>query len=69
MATTAVANRCICARAPNCRFRAWISRVWFLTHRGAMNDDPVKFALTDRRSWLCALAVGGVAVAARYWPS
>jgi 4-hydroxybenzoate polyprenyltransferase len=46
----------------------WISRVWFLTHRGAMNDDPVKFALTDRRSWLCALAVGGVAIAARYWP-
>jgi 4-hydroxybenzoate polyprenyltransferase len=46
----------------------WISRVWFLTHRGAMNDDPVKFALTDRRSWLCALAVGAVAVAARFWP-
>jgi hypothetical protein len=46
----------------------WISRVWFLTHRGAMNDDPVKFALTDRRSWLCALAVGGVAAAARFWP-
>jgi 4-hydroxybenzoate polyprenyltransferase len=46
----------------------WISRVWFLTHRGTMNDDPVKFALTDRRSWLCALAVGGVAVAARFWP-
>ncbi len=47
----------------------WISWIWFLTHRGEMNDDPVKFALTDRRSWLCALAVGGVAVAARFWPA
>jgi 4-hydroxybenzoate polyprenyltransferase len=47
----------------------WISRVWFLTHRGEMHDDPVKFALTDRRSWLCALAVGAVAVAARFWPA
>jgi 4-hydroxybenzoate polyprenyltransferase len=46
----------------------WISRVWFLTHRGDMNDDPVKFALTDRRSWFCALAVGAVAAAARFWP-
>ena len=32
----------------------WISRVWFLAHRGQMQDDPVKFALTDRVSWACA---------------
>jgi 4-hydroxybenzoate polyprenyltransferase len=46
----------------------WISRVWFLTHRGEMDDDPVKFAITDRWSWLCAVAIGGVAAAARFWP-
>ena len=46
----------------------WISRVWFLTNRGEMNDDPVKFAITDRQSWLCVLAIGGVAAAARLWP-
>jgi 4-hydroxybenzoate polyprenyltransferase len=47
----------------------WISRVWFLTNRGEMDDDPVRFAITDRASWLCALALGGVATAARFWPS
>jgi 4-hydroxybenzoate polyprenyltransferase len=46
----------------------WISRVWFLAHRGQMQDDPVKFALTDRLSWLCGLLVGVVAVIARFWP-
>jgi 4-hydroxybenzoate polyprenyltransferase len=46
----------------------WISRVWFLAHRGQMQDDPVKFALTDRRSWVCALLVAVIAAIARFWP-
>jgi amino acid transporter len=25
----------------------WISRVWFLAHRGQMHDDPVAFAFKD----------------------
>jgi 4-hydroxybenzoate polyprenyltransferase len=29
----------------------WITRVWFLAHRRQMLDDPVQFALTDKRSW------------------
>jgi 4-hydroxybenzoate polyprenyltransferase len=45
----------------------WISRVWFLAHRGRMQDDPVKFALTDPTSWLCGFLVAVVAVAARLW--
>ncbi len=32
----------------------WISRVWMITHRGRMHDDPVVFALRDRMS----LAIG-----------
>jgi 4-hydroxybenzoate polyprenyltransferase len=28
----------------------WISRVWMLTHRGQMHDDPVVFAIKDRSS-------------------
>lgn len=28
----------------------WISRVIFVTHRGAMNDDPLVFAVSDRTS-------------------
>ena len=46
----------------------WISRVWFLAHRGEMQDDPVKFALTDRVSWLCGAVIALVAAAARLWP-
>lgn len=37
----------------------WISRVWALTGRGEMHDDPVVFALRDRNSrWL--VVVGGI---------
>lgn len=32
----------------------WITRVWLLTHRGQMHDDPVVFALKD----LPSLAIG-----------
>ncbi|MCD5995598.1 UbiA family prenyltransferase [Pseudomonas sp. CDFA 602] len=28
----------------------WITRVWMLTHRGEMHDDPVVFAIRDRVS-------------------
>jgi 4-hydroxybenzoate polyprenyltransferase len=46
----------------------WVARIWFLAHRGEMNDDPVKFAITDRRSWLLFAAIGAVAMVARFWP-
>jgi 4-hydroxybenzoate polyprenyltransferase len=45
----------------------WISRIWFLANRGQMQDDPVKFALVDRVSWICALLIGTAAAAARFW--
>lgn len=28
----------------------WIGRIWLLSHRGEMSDDPVSFALRDRMS-------------------
>jgi 4-hydroxybenzoate polyprenyltransferase/phosphoserine phosphatase len=28
----------------------WVTRVWMLTHRGEMNEDPVVFAIRDRIS-------------------
>ncbi|MEN6542644.1 UbiA family prenyltransferase [Parvibaculum sp.] len=37
----------------------WISRVWLLTHRGEMHDDPIVFALKDRTS----RAIGLLAIA------
>lgn len=30
----------------------WVTRVWMLTHRGLMNEDPVVFAIRDRTSQL-----------------
>jgi 4-hydroxybenzoate polyprenyltransferase/phosphoserine phosphatase len=30
----------------------WLSRVWMLASRGEMHDDPVVFAITDKRSLL-----------------
>ena len=32
----------------------WISRIWFLTKRGIMHDDPVVFAIKDWGTWLVA---------------
>lgn len=40
----------------------WISRVWMLSHRGQMNDDPVVFAVRDGVS----LALGGL-LGLVYW--
>ena len=37
----------------------WVSRIWFITHRGLMHDDPVVFAATDRIS----LALGAFIIA------
>ena len=33
----------------------WISRIWVITHRGQMHDDPVVFAARDRHSWMVGL--------------
>ncbi|MFP3848712.1 UbiA family prenyltransferase [Pseudomonas sp. W5-01] len=34
----------------------WVTRVWMLTHRGQMNEDPVVFAIRDRTSQLIGAA-------------
>lgn len=36
----------------------WISRIWLLTSRGQMEDDPIVFALKDRTSLLLAALMG-----------
>ncbi|MFC3080446.1 UbiA family prenyltransferase [Phenylobacterium terrae] len=36
----------------------WVARVWFLAHRGRMNDDPVVFALKDPVSLGLGAALG-----------
>lgn len=42
----------------------WISRVWFLAHRGEVDTDPVVFALKDKVSCAIGLAIVLVAILA-----
>jgi 4-hydroxybenzoate polyprenyltransferase/phosphoserine phosphatase len=35
----------------------WVGRIWLLSHRGEMKDDPVSFALRDKVSLCLGLAV------------
>jgi 4-hydroxybenzoate polyprenyltransferase len=47
-------------------FLYWILRVWFLAHRGELNEDPILFAVTDKTSYiigvLTMLLVFGAAI-------
>ena len=43
----------------------WISRIWMLAQRGAIDEDPVVFALGDRLSAATAIAVAAAFAAAR----
>jgi 4-hydroxybenzoate polyprenyltransferase len=38
----------------------WVTRTWFLAHRGKMHGDPVVFALTDRTSYLLAVLIASI---------
>ncbi|WP_031386725.1 UbiA family prenyltransferase [Desulfonatronum thiodismutans] len=40
----------------------WISRIWFVAHRGRMHDDPVVFTIKDPLSWAV-----GLLIAATFW--
>jgi 4-hydroxybenzoate polyprenyltransferase len=42
----------------------WISRVWFLAHRGQMPEDPVTFALKDKISHLAGVVMLGAVIMA-----
>ena len=35
----------------------WITRIWLLTQRGEMNEDPVDFAIRDKNSYLIGVLV------------
>jgi len=42
----------------------WLSQVWMLASRGQMHDDPVVFAITDKRSLLLGVLMAAVVWAA-----
>jgi 4-hydroxybenzoate polyprenyltransferase len=46
----------------------WLGRVWLLAGRGQLQDDPVKFAVKDLQSVLCAVGIVLIAGLARFAP-
>lgn len=44
----------------------WISRLWVLTFRGALKEDPILFAVRDRVSYAVCFAMGAIVVAAAF---
>ena len=42
----------------------WITRIFLISNRGELHDDPLVFALTDRTSWAAALGIVGIVAAA-----
>jgi len=49
-------------------FLYWISRIWVLVNRGAMDEDPVLFATRDRITYVTAMISAVVLVLATYGP-
>ncbi|QOV88370.1 UbiA family prenyltransferase [Humisphaera borealis] len=45
----------------------WITRVWFVAGRKALDDDPILFAIKDRVSW-CTLVMAIAIVIAAWQP-
>lgn len=44
----------------------WISRLWLLTSRGYLEDDPIVFAIKDVRSYLIGIIIAAILVAATF---
>jgi 4-hydroxybenzoate polyprenyltransferase len=42
----------------------WVSQLWLLASRGELNEDPVVYAITDKRSLLLGILVVAVVLAA-----
>jgi 4-hydroxybenzoate polyprenyltransferase len=42
----------------------WLSQLWLLASRGELDEDPVVYAITDKRSLLLGVVVVGIVLAA-----
>ena len=45
----------------------WLSRIWLLTSRGLMNEDPIVFAAKDRTTYVVSLLILGLMMSATYF--
>ena len=48
----------------SCGFLLWLSRLWLLASRGELHEDPVVYAITDKRSLLLGLIVVAIVLSA-----
>jgi 4-hydroxybenzoate polyprenyltransferase/phosphoserine phosphatase len=46
----------------------WISRMWVVTRRGEMHDDPIVYTIKDRRTYTLGAMAGVALLVATYWP-
>jgi 4-hydroxybenzoate polyprenyltransferase len=46
----------------------WISRIWIMTGRGEMHDDPVVYAIKNPNSLTCVCTMIGIALVAYFIP-
>ena len=46
----------------------WVARIWVLTTRGAVGEDPVLFAVSDKTSQLIAILGTIIILVATKWP-
>ena len=44
----------------------WISLMWFKGSKGKVNQDPVKYAITDKTSIACGMCIIAVLIASKY---
>lgn len=42
----------------------WVTRVWIITGRGDMDEDPITFAIKDKRSWIVGVIAAVIVAAA-----
>ncbi|MGE0350261.1 UbiA family prenyltransferase [Hydrogenophaga sp.] len=42
----------------------WVTRLWVVTSRGYMDEDPIFFAVKDPETWATSLAIAGILFAA-----
>lgn len=47
----------------------WLGRIWLLAGRGQMQDDPVRFALKDKRSFASGALIAAIILIARFPPA
>jgi 4-hydroxybenzoate polyprenyltransferase len=38
----------------------WVTRLWVVTARGYMDEDPIFFAVKDPETWATSLAIAGI---------